>query len=185
MIASLLFMGGLRRSEVSTLEWRDVADASDGGGVLITVRTSKTNQEGDTADVRYLKNGAAKAIRTVRAAGVTGNDPARLREGAGTSTSPHNNLTGGISRCGLGKVPAREYHSKTTAKLQHWGNISLTELKGETEVTHFQRVWSPSFDGLSPGASRGATVCSVSFIPSSSTFMVKSVICSTVRKTPR
>ena len=67
VIAGLLFMGGLRRSEVSALEWRDVSDASDGDGVLITVRTSKTNQEGDTADVRYLKNGAAKAIRTVRA----------------------------------------------------------------------------------------------------------------------
>ena len=66
-IAGLLFMGGLRRAEVSALEWRDVADASDGDGVLITVRTSKTNQEGDTADVRYLKNGAAKAIRTLRA----------------------------------------------------------------------------------------------------------------------
>ena len=61
-------MGGLRRAEVSALEWRDVSDASDGDGVLITVRTSKTNQEGDTADVRYLKNGAAKAIRTVRGA---------------------------------------------------------------------------------------------------------------------
>ena len=60
------FMGGLRRSEVSALEWRDVADATDGEGVLITVRTSKTNQEGDAADVRYLKNGAAKAIRTLR-----------------------------------------------------------------------------------------------------------------------
>ena len=47
----------------------DVSDASgEGDGVLITVRTSKTNQEGDTADVRYLKNGAAKAIRTLRAA---------------------------------------------------------------------------------------------------------------------
>ena len=67
VIAGLLFMGGLRRSEVSALEWRDVADASDSDGVLITVRTSKTNQEGDAADVRYLKNGAAKAIRTVRA----------------------------------------------------------------------------------------------------------------------
>ena len=68
VIAGLLFMGGLRRSEVSALEWRDVADASDSDGVLITVRTSKTNQEGDAADVRYLKNGAAKAIRTARAA---------------------------------------------------------------------------------------------------------------------
>ena len=66
VIAGLLFMGGLRRSEVSALEWRDVADASDGDGVLITVRTSKTNQEGDTADVRFLKNGAAAAVRTLR-----------------------------------------------------------------------------------------------------------------------
>ena len=56
VIAGLLFMGGLRRSEVSALEWRDVSDASDGDGVLLTVRTSKTNQEGDAADVRYLKN---------------------------------------------------------------------------------------------------------------------------------
>ena len=68
VIASLLFMGGLRRSEVSALEWRDVSDARDGDGVLLTVRTSKTNQEGDAADVRYLKNGAANAIRTLRAA---------------------------------------------------------------------------------------------------------------------
>ena len=198
VIASLLFMGGLRRSEVSALEWRDVSDARDGDGVLLTVRTSKTNQEGDAADVRYLKNGPAKAIRTLRAAAdaaptdrviglsplqiqrrftaaaraagiearvtahsgrvglaseltargasttevmlgrelahgahgrplqrgrhgrtrrrrqvsvggcgrgnrrryrqLSGNDPARLREGAGTSTSHQNNITGEISR---------------------------------------------------------------------------------------
>ena len=49
------------------MRWADVTDARDGDGVLLTVRTSKTNQEGDAADVRYLKNGAAKAIRTVRA----------------------------------------------------------------------------------------------------------------------
>ena len=66
MIASLLFMGGLRRSEVSALEWRDVSDARDGDGMLIAVRQSKTNQEADAGDVRYLKNGAAKAIRTLR-----------------------------------------------------------------------------------------------------------------------
>ena len=68
VIASLLFMGGLRRSEVAAVCWADVTDARDGDGVLLTVRTSKTNQEGDAADVRYLKNGAAKAIRTLRAA---------------------------------------------------------------------------------------------------------------------
>ena len=71
VIAGLLFMGGLRRSEVAALRWADVTDARDGDGVLLTVRTSKTNQEGDAADVRYLKNGAAKAIRTLRAADPT------------------------------------------------------------------------------------------------------------------
>ena len=60
---------GCGASEVSALEWRDVSDAAtDGDGMLIAVRQSKTNQEGDAADVRYLKNGAAKAIRTLRAA---------------------------------------------------------------------------------------------------------------------
>ena len=67
VIAGLLFMGGLRRSEVAAVRWADVTDTRDGDGVLLTVRTSKTNQEGDAADVRYLKNGAANAIRTVRA----------------------------------------------------------------------------------------------------------------------
>ena len=53
---------------IAALRWADVTDARDGDGVLLTVRTSKTNQEGDAADVRYLKNGAANAIRTLRAA---------------------------------------------------------------------------------------------------------------------
>ena len=61
VIAGLLFMGGLRRSEVAALRWADVTDATDGDGVLVTVRTSKTNQEGDAADVRYLKNDADAA----------------------------------------------------------------------------------------------------------------------------
>ena len=68
VIAGLLFMGGLRRLEVAALRWADVTDARDGDGVLLTVRTSKTNQEGDAADVRYLKNGPANAILTLRAA---------------------------------------------------------------------------------------------------------------------
>ena len=39
--------------------WADVADAGD--GILVTVRRSKTNQDGETNDVRYLKNGAARS----------------------------------------------------------------------------------------------------------------------------
>ena len=57
VIAGLLFMGGRRRSEVSALRWADVADAGDAGdadGILVTLRRSKTNQAGETNDVRYL-----------------------------------------------------------------------------------------------------------------------------------
>ena len=48
VIAGLLFMGGLRRSEVAAVRWADVTDARD--GVLLTVRTSKTNHEGAAAE---------------------------------------------------------------------------------------------------------------------------------------
>ena len=44
VIAGLLFMAGMRRSEVSALRWADVGDAADGDGVLVTIRRSKTNQ---------------------------------------------------------------------------------------------------------------------------------------------
>ena len=47
VIAGLLFMAGMRRSEVSALRWADVAAAAAGDGVLVTVRQSKTNQEGE------------------------------------------------------------------------------------------------------------------------------------------
>ena len=50
VIAGLLFMGGLRRSEVAAVRWADVTDARDGDGVLLTVRTSKTNHEGAAAE---------------------------------------------------------------------------------------------------------------------------------------
>ena len=126
VIASLLFMGGLRRSEVSALEWRDVSDASDGDGVLLTVRTSKTNQEGDAADVRYLKNAGANAIRTARAARPDaaptdpdrGRTPGRKEAGraaaapdqpdlqAGTESSEESGGTAGNvwGRCRLGVI---------------------------------------------------------------------------------
>ena len=68
VIAGLLFMAGMRRSEVSALRWDDVTDAADGDGILVTVRRSKTNQEGETRDVRFVKGGVARAIRTLREA---------------------------------------------------------------------------------------------------------------------
>ena len=65
-IVSLLFQGGLRRSEAVVLRWADVQDATDGRGMLIYVRRSKTDQDGTAADVRYLKNGCAVALRQFR-----------------------------------------------------------------------------------------------------------------------
>ena len=68
VIAGLLFMAGMRRSEVSALRWADVVDATEGDGMLVTVRRSKTNPEGEVNDVRFVKDGVARAIRTLRAA---------------------------------------------------------------------------------------------------------------------
>ena len=68
VIAGLLFMAGMRRSEVSALRWADVVDSTAGDGVLVTVRRSKTNQEGEVNDVRFVKDGVARALRMLRAA---------------------------------------------------------------------------------------------------------------------
>ena len=73
VIAGLLFMAGMRRSEVSALRWSDVVDSTDCDGMLVTVRRSKTNQEGEVNDVRYVKDGVARAVRTLRA--VTSPEP--------------------------------------------------------------------------------------------------------------
>ena len=66
VIAGLLFMAGMRRSELSALRWADVAAAPDGDGMLVAVRRGKTNPEGERGDVRYVKGGVARAIRTLR-----------------------------------------------------------------------------------------------------------------------
>ena len=64
MIAgALLFMAGMRRSEVSALGWADVGDAADGDGVLVYRPPRKTNQEGETRDVRCVKGAVAGAGR--------------------------------------------------------------------------------------------------------------------------
>ena len=68
VIAGLLFMAGMRQSEVSALRWADIVESTDGNGMLVTVRRSKTNQEGETNDVRFVKGGVARALRALRAA---------------------------------------------------------------------------------------------------------------------
>ena len=68
VIAGLLFMAGMRRSEVSALRWADVAPAAAGDGVLVTVRRGKTNPEGGARDVRFVKGAVAVAVLALRAA---------------------------------------------------------------------------------------------------------------------
>ena len=91
-------MAGMRRSEVSALRWADIADAADRDGVLVTVRRGKTNQEGERRDVRFVKDGVARALRTLlRAAagpvpeGAGGPGPCRSRRrwwGCGSPLRP-------------------------------------------------------------------------------------------------
>ena len=69
-LAAVLFQGALRRGEAAALEWRDVAPATTAGAILLTVRRSKTDQEGTAADVRYLKDAAAAAVLALRPAAV-------------------------------------------------------------------------------------------------------------------
>ena len=61
----VLFQAGLRRSEAAALEWRDVVPAATPGAFRIVVRASKTNQDG-APDIRFVKNGAARALAAIR-----------------------------------------------------------------------------------------------------------------------
>ena len=47
------------------LEWRDVVSAATPGAFRIVVRASKTNQDG-APDIRFVKNGAARALAAIR-----------------------------------------------------------------------------------------------------------------------
>ena len=94
-------MAGMRRSEVSALRWADVADAADRDGVLVTVRRGKTNQEGERRDVRFVKDGVARALRTLRAAA------GPVPEGAGGPGRAALAADGGAAvrrRCGPSRV---------------------------------------------------------------------------------
>ena len=65
-LTGMLFYGGLRRSEVAAVTAADVQDAGDSNAVTVRVRRSKGNQDGERADIRLVKNGAAEALRTLR-----------------------------------------------------------------------------------------------------------------------
>ena len=74
-IASLLFQGGMRRSEVASLTWGQIRPARTPDTVLVYLRGSKTDPTGDAADVRCLKNAGARAVLAIRPE----NPPSRAR----------------------------------------------------------------------------------------------------------
>lgn len=111
-IVGLLFHAGLRRSEAAALTWADVADAPNTpGAILITVASSKTNQDGSRADVRMVKNGYAAALRSLRpvadadAAKVLGGmnaaTVARRLQAAAAAAGIEGRITGHSGRIGL------------------------------------------------------------------------------------
>ena len=110
-IAGLAFHAGLRRSEIGQVRAADVAPAASvPGAVLVTVRRSKTNQDGSAADVRMVKNGPAAAIRTLveqapapdtRLIPLSGPMVARRLQAAADAAGIDRRLTGHSGRVGL------------------------------------------------------------------------------------
>ena len=118
-IVAVLFQGGLRRSEAAALRWADVQDAADGRGIVVYVRRSKTDQDGTAADVRYLKNGCAAALRQLRdrltvqrsglrpdgtaqvLGGINGQSIARRLTAAASAAGVDGRITGHSGRVGL------------------------------------------------------------------------------------
>ena len=86
-------MAGMRRSEVSALLWGDVAEATAGDGMLMTVRCGKTNPEGEARDVRFVKGDVAGAVRALRAAAAPGG--AEGRRGAALAADGGAAVSGG------------------------------------------------------------------------------------------
>ena len=75
--AGLLFMAGMRRSEVSALGWADVADAADGDGAGLPSAEGRRTRRARRGTPRFVKGAVAGAGRTRAAAGPVPEDPRR------------------------------------------------------------------------------------------------------------
>ena len=126
-IAALLFQAGLRRSEAAALTWDDVHRANDGVGALVCVSRSKTDQEGASADTRYLKDSAARAVWELRPArppagarvlgGLNGASVARRFGAAARAAGVVGRITGHSGRIGLASELTRRGATTTETML--------------------------------------------------------------------
>ena len=138
-IVAVLFQGSLCRSEAAALRWADMQAAADGRGIVVYVRRSKTDQDGTVADVRYLKNGCAAALRQLRdrltvqrsglrpdgtaqvLGGINGQSIARRLTAAARTTGVDGRITGRSGRVGLAvELTRRGAPEQATAKAGGW-----------------------------------------------------------------
>ena len=117
VIAGFLFMTGMRRREVSALRWADV------DGVLVTVRRSKTNQEGETKDVRFVKADIAPPLQTLRAA---------TRPQPGDRVMPFSPQMVGCGLRGWSRPPASSLAADEPRRIDH-PRCSRRELEDEPD----------------------------------------------------
>ena len=131
VIAGLLFMAGLRRSEVAALEWRrrDRRAGRD-DGLLIAVRRSKRrarNPDSETADVRFVKGDVASAVRALRDHG-----PATSTRPTASSASPRSAIS---ERFAAAARSAAGIEARLTA--EHSGRVGLaSELTARGASAH-------------------------------------------------
>ena len=124
---------------LAALRWADVQDAADGRGIVVYVRQSKTDQDGTAADVRYLKNGCAAALRQLRdrltvqrrglrpdgtaqvLGGINGQSIARRLTAAASAAGIEGRITGHSGRVGLAvELTRRGAPEQATAKAGGW-----------------------------------------------------------------
>ena len=65
-ITALLFQGGMRRSEVAALTWGQIHLGRTPVTLLVFMQGTKSDRTGESADVRFLKNGGARAVLAIR-----------------------------------------------------------------------------------------------------------------------
>ena len=114
-------------------------DVADGRGIVVYVRRSKTDQDGTAADVRYLKNGCAAALRQLRdrltvqrsglrpdgtaqvLGGINGQSIARRLTAAASAAGIEGRITGHSGRVGLAvELTRRGAPEQATAKAGGW-----------------------------------------------------------------
>ena len=107
-LCSVLYYGGLRRSEAAALAWGDVEASADGSG-LLWVRRSKTDPEAE-GSARYLPRAAMEALEAVRPAetgpeetvfGLSARQISRRVEGAARAAKLGEGFSGHSGRVGL------------------------------------------------------------------------------------